>query len=516
MSDERSHTRRQVVAASTLGAGALLAFALLVIVNYFGWKYHARTDWTSSRLYTLSEKSLNVIRGLDRDVEAIVFLSPGDPLYDPSVELLARYEAESQRFSVRTLDPERNPAEAQSLVDQYQVSQLNVVVFDSGDDRRVVESNDLADFDYSGMQFGEGPKMTAFKGEQMFTGAILELAEDRKPKILFTAGHGEAGLDDFAARGLSTAQDLLGRDNFEIESWSSLGQPRVPEGTDLLVIAGPTASFVEPEVAALRDYLESGGRLLALIDPTFGPSGALSATGLETLFADYGVQLGADLVVDPSNPLPFYGAETFFVNRFGSHPITRTLNETQLPVILPLARSVGATESAEGAVELLTTGDEGWGETDLLNLDAVEQGEGDLAGPVPLGVAVEIAADETDDVAADGAAADEPDAADAEDGEAEGSDEPPAAPALRLVVYGDSDFATNGYLASAGNAELLANTMNWLVERETLLGIPPKEPEQSSLSLTQGQLRWLNWLVLAILPAMAIALGVVMYFRRRR
>ena len=37
-------------------------------------------------------------------------------------------------------------------------------------------------------------------------------AEGRKPKILFTTGHGEARIDDFAERGLSGARDLLGQD----------------------------------------------------------------------------------------------------------------------------------------------------------------------------------------------------------------------------------------------------------------------------------------------------------------
>ncbi len=520
MSDGATPTRRQVVAASTLGAGTMLALALLLIVNYFGWKYHERFDWTGSQLYTLSEKSLNVIGNLDRDIEAVVFLSPGDELYDPAVELLARYEAASPRFSVRTLDPEKNPAEAQSLVDRYQVSQLNVVVFDAGDDRRLVESNDLAEFDYSGLQFGQAPKLEAFKGEQMFTGAILDLAENRKPKILFTSGHGELVLDETSARGLSRARDLLGRDNFEIESWASLGQARVPAGTDLVVIAGPTSSFVEPEAAVLGAYLEGGGRLLVLADPILGATGSLSGTGLEELMGEYGVRLGDDLVVDPANPLPFYGAETFFVSAYGSHPITRTLDETQLPVIFPLARSVSATDVPDGvsATELLRTSAEGWGETDMVNLGAVEQGDGDLAGPVPLGVAIEVAAAEAgDDQPADsgaGAGA-EGEAEGDEAGERPATDEPPAQPA-RMVVFGDSDFATNGQLANVGNAELLANTMNWLVARETLLGIPPKEPEQVRLSLTQGQLRGLNWLILGILPALSIALGIAVYFRRRR
>jgi hypothetical protein len=65
-----------MVESSTLGAGAILALALLGIVNYFAWKYHARFDWTRSRLYTLSEKSLSVLGSLDKEIDAVVFMTP--------------------------------------------------------------------------------------------------------------------------------------------------------------------------------------------------------------------------------------------------------------------------------------------------------------------------------------------------------------------------------------------------------------------------------------------------------
>lgn len=175
-----------------LGAGVLLAVALTGMVNYFGWKYHARGDWTSSGLYTLSQRSQQVLADLHRAVDVVVFMRPGDELYEPVQELLARYDAASPTIRVRTVDPERNVAQAQALVEQYELTHGNVVVFQSGEERRVIESADLAEYDYSGMQFGQGPQMTGFKGEQMFTGALLELAEGRKPRVLFTTGHGEA------------------------------------------------------------------------------------------------------------------------------------------------------------------------------------------------------------------------------------------------------------------------------------------------------------------------------------
>ncbi len=517
--DKRS--KKRLLESSSLGAGALLALAMVLIVNYFGWKYHARFDWTSNNLYSLSEKSLNVVGGLETDIEAIVLMGPGEPLYDAVRELLERYDAASQRLTVSYVDPHKSPLVAQPLVDQYNLTQLDVVIFDSGEDRRIVESLDLADYDYSGAQFGQGPVMEGFKGEQAFTGALLELSENRKPKILFTSGHGERGIDDPSAGGFSQAQDLLGRDNFELESWPTLGQISVPADTDLIVIAGPTARFAESEVATLSAFLASGGRLLAFFDPTVAPSGELAATGLEELLSGYGIQVGRDIVVDPASPLPFYGPETIYANAYGGHSITRSLQQTQVPVILSLARSVGSIDEVEGweSTDLVLTSSEGWGETNLSDLTRVALEDDDLAGPVSLGIAV-AAASESDDPAVPEVAELEPLESLPEEGEVESgeemSEDSADGAATRIVVFGDSDFASNAQLANVGNAELLANSMNWLVEREALVGIAPKRPEQVRLSLSSSQLMRVLWLVLAVLPGLAILSGVWVHFRRRR
>jgi ABC-type uncharacterized transport system involved in gliding motility auxiliary subunit len=482
--------RRQLVKTGTLSAGVLLLAALLLMLNYLGWKYYKRFDWTKSQLYSLSEKTLNVLKGLHKDVDFIVFLSPAQQqeIYQPTTELLSRYAAASRRVHVRVVDAAKKPVEAQQLVQKYGVTTTGVVVT-SGADKRVIDSNDLAELDFSTMQTTGAPKMTGFKGEQLFTSALLQLSEGRKPKILFTTGHGEHSLDDQSGRGLSGAQQLLGRDNFDLSEWASLGKPAVPADTDLLVIAGPTGSFVQPELDAFSAYLNNGGRMLVLLDPTLGPGAGsgLVTTGLESWLARYGIKAGQDIVVDPSNPLPFFGPETIFSKEYGDHPITKALSEGSLPVLLSVVRSM-TPGNAPGVklTELIHTSSAGWGETDLAHLDKVARDASDVAGPVSIGVA------------------------------AESSATAPGKRPMRLVAIGDSDFAANQLLqANAANQVLLSNALNWLVEREALLGIPPKKTEQVKLTLTGEQIRRI-YLLAAALPILAVVLGAAIFFRRRR
>jgi ABC-type uncharacterized transport system involved in gliding motility auxiliary subunit len=554
--------RRRILQGTSLGAGVLLVAALLLLVNYFGWKYHQRFDWTSGELYSLSDKSRGVLSELGSEVEAVVFMTPGSQLYVPVTELLSRYQAASSRIKVRVLDPDRNPAEARRLLEQYDVKSLNSVVLASADgERRVIEEADLAEYDYSGMQTGQGPQIREFKGEQLFTGAILELVEKRKPKILFTTGHGELAPDDVSPRGLSQAQDLLGRDNFAVETWSSLGQSKVPDGTDLVVIAGPQVALLEPELQTLTRFLVGGGRVLLLLDPVIG-AGGFERTGFGPWLEGYGARLGDDIVIDPTNPLPFYSAETFFANEYEDHPITEALEDANYPVIFSLARSVGALEqdldSDITVTELVRSSADAWGETDLQKLDAVAKDGLDVAGPLGLGVAIEIASSGAKGAEGDGSltlldeeeegedAVVEPGTPDAPDpggstasaestpstvpaesaetagdpAAADGSPAPADAPTEsrpgRLVVFGDSDFASNAQLASVGNPTLLLNAMNWLVERENLLAIPAKKADQIQLNLTRRDLSTIYLIVLVGLPLVSLSAGVGVYLRRRR
>jgi len=509
-----------VVRGSLLGAGVLLVAALVVIVNYFGWKYHARLDWTGSDFYTLSEQSENVLASLDRagrDVDVVVFMEPVGELYEEVRELLSRYEAESSRISVRWLDPQRNPAEVQRLVDQYGVTTRSVV-FSTGDQRRAVSADELEEIDYSATQFGGQPEVSAFKGEQLFTNALVDLTQEEVPRVLFTTGHGELRLDRTAPRNLAGLVDVLGKDNFKLEEWSLRGADAVPEDADLVVIAGPTSSFFPSEIEVLDAYLTGGGRLLVMLDPVLAPAGGSSGassgdsglleTGLEPWLAGYGVDVGDDLVLeaDGSKLVLGYGPETFVVDDYTAHPVVGSLGEREIPLILSVARSVSAGTAPDGAraLQLFRTSADAWGETDVTSTEELAPGGDDPRGPLSLAVVVE-AEDGADDQAA-GEAAD----ADGADGAKSSG--------LRLAVIGDSDIAAAQLVANPGlgNAAFVGNLFNWMVERRALLGIPPKRPEQVRLSMSSTELRWSVLGVTVVLPALAILAGIWVWSRRRR
>jgi hypothetical protein len=181
-----------------------------------------------------------------------------------------------------------------------------------------------------------------------------------------------------------------------------------------------------------------------------------------------------------------------------------------------LARSVGTANPPPGyrAVTLIGSSPEAWGETDLTD---PRRGEGDLAGPVPLGVVVEP----EDAGGVDGFAEEdlfgEDEPAEAADGAGEAGGEAGGERAFRLVVFGDADLVTDQFLGqNFGNQVLLTGVVNWLVERQALVGIPPRETERVGLTLSSAELRGIYLLALIALPGFGLLAGLFVYSRRRR
>ena len=58
--------------------------------------------------------------------------------------------------------------------------------------------------------------------------------------------------------------------------------------------------------------------------------------------------------------------------------------------------------------------------------------------------------------------------------------------------------------------------MNWLLDRESLVSIPPKSTDQVAVVLSRGDIARITLFVLLILPACAIGLGIVVWLKRRR
>jgi hypothetical protein len=474
-------SRRKSATAAIVLAGALFAG-----LNWLGGRHWWRGDWTSTGVYSLTDTTKKVVAGLKDTVKVTVFMRRESRLYQPVSELLDRYRRLSDKLEIEFLDPIRNPARARQLVEQFAVRQ-STVVFQSGTKKKYVEEDKLADFEFAG-PMGGAQEIRAFKGEAAFTSAILDVTESRSPKVYFTSGHGEPGMESGErGRGFSELKQALERQNRTVGTWSSLGKSDLPSDATVVIVAGPRAPFLEPEIGALTKFLAGGGRVLVMADPVLPtPGSPPSDFGLGGLLAAYGLKLDSDIVLDLDRAIPQVGPETFVVDSFGPHPIVQSLSGESLNVVFPLARSVSKTASPPAGYSetmLLQTTPAAWGETSLDKLDQVKKDPADIPGPLALGMAVA------------------------------GSDA--KKPLGRLVVFGSSGLAANGPFANPGNANLVLNAVSWLAGQERTIGIAPKTMELASVTMTRAEVWRVGLAAVLGMPLFAILLGVWVWYRRR-
>src|SRR5216684_6417626 len=174
----------------------ILIFFLVSAVNWIGFRHYKRWDVSRDQKYALSDKTkrfLNTIKGKAR---ITVFFSPTTPISGDVASLLTEYQyAANGKIDVENIDPQRNLSRAKELFDKYKVvSDESLLVLDYEGRNKTVKASEMADVDQSGMAFGEGPRVAAFKGEQAITSAMIDLVEGKKKTLGYVTGHKEPAL----------------------------------------------------------------------------------------------------------------------------------------------------------------------------------------------------------------------------------------------------------------------------------------------------------------------------------
>lgn len=469
-----SFARRQTRYGAIAGTSVVIVLLILIAVNYVSTRRNKRWDLTENAINSLSEQSEQVLAGLDAPMKLILF--DQNVNFDRHRERLSQYDYASDHVTVEYVDGDRDPARTK----QFEIQSYPTLVVDHK---------------------GRTEKVTALD-EREITGAVIRAVTGQQRKMYFVQGHGEkdpAGTDGPGYGGLV---GLLKGDNITVEPLVLTQHKEVPADATVLAIVGPTADFLDSEVEAVRQYLDRGGRLLLMLDPAIGERDQ-PLPKLTALAKDWGIEVGNDVVLDLSGRAT---SATFAVAAppYPSHPITERF---RVSTVFPLARSVTPAATApqgKTVQRVVETAPAAWAETNVAQLRAGAQPElntegGDKQGPVGIGATVTT----------------DPPPSVSEDPAAEKKDAPQP-PQTRIAVVGDSDFGSNAYGGSVGNADFFMNTVSWLTAQENLIAIRPREPGDSRLTMTGQQTAAVWWLSVVVMPAAVVLAGVFAWSRRRR
>jgi ABC-type uncharacterized transport system involved in gliding motility auxiliary subunit len=426
---------------------AVVVVGVLVGVNYIAVKKPKTWDLTKERVYTLSDQTQGVLKGLKEDVRVVAFYGSADPEFNELNQRLHQYRQVTDKLKVDFFDYTRHL----DKVKEFNVSQSGprIIVRAGGKESR---AKDIS--------------------EEALTNAIAEVTRGAAKKIYFSKGHGEHAVTDATERGMKLWTDNLKTEGFQVDTIELAATKTMPADAQALVIAGPVASLSEGEAKLVQDWVDKGGKLVAMIDPAVH-------SGLERAFAAWGIKVGDDEVIDTDSQQ----AEVAIAQEYADHPITNPRSSPfQLACIFPLARSVSKVPGAPGGwtvVELAKTGARSWGEVDPIKDGKVRFDPGrDLQGPVPLAVA-------------------------ATKGES------------RVVVIGNSNFAANGFYQLRGNRDFAMNSASWVAHEEAKISIRPRTRTGNHLFLTAEQKHTMTLFSFDLLPFSLLFAGLLVWQTRK-
>lgn len=451
---------RQTKYAAYAAVYVTVVLCIVILANILADRYNKSYDATANKRYSLSDQTAKIVKGLKQDA-TITYFDQGTG-FPRAKDLLDRYANLSPKVHVEYIDPDKKPQLARDAgIKSYGTAVVQV-----------------------GLKKEEAKGMT----EEGITGAFIRDLKNNTRTICFVSGSGEHRIDDAERNGYSRFKELLGKDNYEAKSISLLEKAEVPGECTALVIGGPSGDYQQPEVEAIKKYVEEkGGRVLFMLDPPLklGRSEVADNEALSNLLQGWGVTLDKDLILDlnPIGQLAGLGPQVALVTSYNPHPIVNEMKGTATG--FPLSRSMTVKSAGKASVETLFSSSESSLATPNLSSPSVDPKDPkNKKGPLVIGAAGSY---NTGKEKSQG----------------------------RFVVVGSSAWAANSFITFNGNRDFALNTVNWLASDEDLISIRPKEQEDRRITMTKAQLNWVRGVSQFLLPLAIVFAGVSVWWRRR-
>jgi gliding motility-associatede transport system auxiliary component len=471
----------------------VLILFLAAMVNSLAFKHYKRWDFSRDQKYALSDKTKRFLDSLKSKMRITVFFSPSTPISADVQNLLTEYQYTGKgKVDVEQIDPERSLSRAKELFDKYKVvTDESLLVLDYDGRNKTVKASEMADVDQSGMTFGEGPRVAAFKGEQAITSAMIDLVEGKKKTLGYVTGHKEPALSAPTSP-ISLLKTFIENENIKFQELNLLDQPAISPDVNAVMIIGPQYDFSDREVQVLRDFWDKQGRILVLVDP------AANTPRLRAFLDELGVKVNDDrLMVFLRTGIQELALTRDVQAHFlGDSPVTKRLADVRAIFVggtASLTLDPNRGRAANIRLEPLIQAEKGYfAETDYNSDNQVKlQADAQKAGDVPLTIA---------------ASAEKGGSADAR----------VQVNSSRLVTVSNATFVQDSAIMQDQAAlDFVSGAVNWLLSREQMIGIAPKIPKPLTFSLDPEALRQLRWILLVLMPLIPAAIGTVVWWQRR-
>lgn len=452
------------------------AIILNAIVGATQIRERLKIDLTSNKLYSIGEKTDEVLKSLNEKVEIIGLFDEskmGDSSYSQVIEFVKQYETKSNLIDVKYVDPDKNPAYIQNELDPDGLLGVKKYDFVVRSEKRskVLSTYDIFDISYSSSTYM--PQVTGLNAEYAFTGAIRYVTSENIPVIYYTEGHGEGDLSEEYSELVSN----LELNGYKVEKINLATIEKIPDDASVILFAKPQRDLSSAELDKLMYFMENGGNTVFLFDPI---QSSTKLANFEEFLSEFNLALGYDVVFEMASNKAAFGQPYYFMPTVVNNSINSVLDPDKFNLSLINAQSIEILKNEKEWITttpLLTTSSEAVGKS-------LFEGVEDKSGPLNIAVAVQ------------------------NNGNLKSS---------KTVVIGNSYFVSDdGMSISDTGKKFLVNAINWMQDNEADIYIPVKQYTTPRLqSVTQQTLTLLFIGLIIVVPLIIMGAGVFVWLRRR-
>jgi ABC-type uncharacterized transport system involved in gliding motility auxiliary subunit len=459
-------------------------------------------DLTDDDIYSISEETTTYLESLDQDVQIVVLADESD--FDDSTiylkqasEVIKKYALYGDRVSVEFVDINKNPNYVTKFSDVYSgdLTEGDIVVYreatsdDDADRIKVLALSDL--FTISTDSYGNS-SITQSNAEQELTSAVMYVT-DANPKKAVLVSTNMPSTVQYAAQSLL---QILSSNGYDLEEVDLLTDDLDIESTDLLVICAPLNDFNSAVTEKISDYLYNDGDLGKNV-VYMANYNQNSTPNIDEFLEEWGLSVDDSYIAETdssaSQTVGIYGEQTYIKSSIGviaNDDYADLVSDTTLPIAVPVARPIEVLWETNGDREtsvIMTTP----------TTSALVPSDADSSFDVSTAVTGEqnvmalgskyIFNDDNEKVTSN------------------------------VLVMG-SAYMADPYITqdtSYNNGEFLLNTINQLTGKSNGITIVPKSMSISSITIDDAQAVTIKTVVVVIVPLVVVAIGVVVYFKRR-
>lgn len=432
---------------------ALLCVVIAVCLAALASRFGFTRDWSAGARATITPQSQSLLQQLKGPLTVTSYARPGDVRAKTRL-LIDRYRRFKRDIHLKFIDPDLDPVATQAA--------------------NITQEGELV------LTWHGRTQYVTHLSEPDFSDALVRLERGGTKLVAFITGDGERDPTGTGASDLGHFVKQLDARGVRALPLNLADAAEVPRNADLVVLASPQAELLPGSVQKLVDYLNNGGNLLWLTEPSNDD------LGLAPLAAALGIKRLPGTLFDAASAAAIGDPRMLVATHYPAQAIT---DGFKVNALFPRAAALAALSGAAWKAEpILESSPRSWNQVAPVADPAqavFDPSSGELKGPLTFGYALSRLSLS------------------------------PAKNEQRAVVIGDGDFLANGYLGNAGNLALGNRIVDWLLGDAALASTPQPAPD-TTLKPTHAEIGILTFGYLIALPILLILIGGAISWRRRR